>query len=176
MELTARFLSGLPPYGPMPTAFPPEWGYLGREGLVVEFATETDAWVANFRPGSGGLRFSGLHPNMIDAIVIADGDLWIIDPRLRTAVRTLPAIEAMWKVDNPEGWVFSRQGLALARLGPNGLMWHTRRLSIDGLDQIQIDQGELTGLAWSPLDDTWRPFRVELRTGKSTRKLFRWRC
>jgi hypothetical protein len=47
------------------------------------------------------------------------------------------------------------------KLGPTGLMWHTRRLSWDGLD-------ELRGLAWSPIDDKWCPFTVELNSGKST--------
>lgn len=120
MEPTVKLLSGLPPYGLMPIAFPPEWGYLGREGTVVEFHTEMGAWVANFRPGLGGLRFAGLHPNRLNAIVIAAGDLWIIDLSTRTAVRTLLAVEALWEVQNPEGWVFSRQGIALARLGPQG--------------------------------------------------------
>lgn len=73
----------------------------------------------------------------------------------------------MFEVQDPEGWVFSRQGLALARLGPTGIMWHTRRLSWDGFDQMQIVQGELTGLAWSPVDSGWHPFRVDLITGKS---------
>jgi hypothetical protein len=82
----------------MPTAFPPKWGYLGREGTVVEFDTETGAWVANFRPGLGALQFAGLHPNKLYAIVIAAGDLWIIDLTTRTGVRKLPAIEAMWEV------------------------------------------------------------------------------
>ena len=167
MERTVRLLSGLPPYGAMAAAFPPEWDYLGREGTVVEFKTETGTWVANFRPGFGGLQFACLLPNRVNAIVIAKGDLWIIDLSTRTAVRKLPAIDGMWEAQNPEGWVVSRQGIALARFGPHGLMWHTRRLSWDGFDQVEIDQGELRGLAWSPLDDKWYPFNVELGTGKS---------
>lgn len=167
MERTVRFLSGLPPYGPMPTAFPSEWASLGREGVVVEFASETGAWVANFRPGMGGLQFAAILSNRLNAIVIAAGDLWVIDLTARSAVRKLPAIEAMWEVKDPEGWVFSRQGIALARVGPEGIIWHTRRLSWDGFDQIKIDREELRGLAWSPLDDAWRPFSVELKTGKS---------
>jgi hypothetical protein len=164
---SVRLLPGLPPYGPMPTAFPAEWGQLGREGTVVEFNTGTDLWVANVRSGSGGLHFAGLHPNRRAAIVIASGDLWMIDLRTRAAVQMLPAIEAMWQVQNPEGWVFSRQGIALARLGPSGLIWHTRRLSFDGFDEVHIDRHEVKGLAWSPLDDTWRPFCVDIQTGKA---------
>jgi hypothetical protein len=74
----------------------------------------------------------------------------------------------MWEMQNPEGWVLSRQGIAFARLGPSGILWHTRRLSFDGFDQIQIDQRELKGLAWSPLDNTWCPFSLDLKTGRSS--------
>ena len=151
----------------MPIPFPAEWGRLGREGMVVEFDTETGAWAANFRPGLGGLHFAGLLPDQFHAIVIAAGDLWIVDLSTRSAACKLPAIDAIWEVQNPEGWVLSRQGLALARIGPHGLLWHTRRLSWDGFDQVEIDQDELRGLARSPLDDAWCPFSVELRTGKS---------
>src|SRR5258706_8328502 len=167
MVYATRILPGLPPYGSMPTAFPTEWGYLGREGTVVEFDTEEGVWVGNFQPGSGGLQFAGLHPNGLNVTVIAAGDLWIVNARDRTAVRTLPSLEAILEMHDPDGWVFSRQGLALARLGPEGLMWHTRRLSWDGFDQLHIVEDELRGLAWSPIDDKWCPFHVELSTGKS---------
>jgi hypothetical protein len=165
---SARILPGLPPYGPIATAFPSEWGRVGREGTVVEFATDEGKWVGNFRPGLGGLTFASLHPNKLDMVVISAGDLWVVRPRDRTALQTLLAIDAILEVRNPEGWVFSRQGLALARLESNGFMWHTRRLSWDGFDQLHISGEELRGLAWSPVDDKWCPFSVELKTGKST--------
>ena len=168
MVPVARILPGLPPYGPLPTAFPPEWGHVGREGTVVEFNTEAGRWVGNFQPGLGGLQFAGSHTNMLDVVVIAGGDMWIVNPGERTAVRMLPFFEAILEVHDPEGWVFSWGGLALARLGPKGLMWHTRRLSWDGFDQLRIVPGELSGLAWSPIDDKWYPFRVDLDTGVST--------
>jgi hypothetical protein len=168
MSSTFGVLSGLPPYGPPATAFPAEWGRLGREGTVVEFETEAGTWVGNFQPGLGGLQFVALHPNRRDAVVIAAGDLWVVNPDARTAERLLPAIDAALEVQDPDGWVFSRQGLALARFGPEGLIWHTRRLSWDGFDQLSIAHGEVKGLAWSPIDDTWHPFRVNLGTGGST--------
>ncbi len=77
--LHTRILPGLPPYGPMPIAFPPEWGKLGREGTVVEFKDEGETWVGSFQPGLGGLQFAGLHPNGLDGAVIAAGDLWIVN-------------------------------------------------------------------------------------------------
>jgi hypothetical protein len=163
-----RILPSLPPYGPMAIGFPSEWGKLGREGTVVEFQADAGAWVGNFQPGWGGLCFADVHPNGLDAVVIASGDLWIVSPGGRTASRTLPAVEAMVEVENPRGWVFSRQGVALARLGPKGLMWHTRRISWDGFQELRIVGDKLKGLAWSPRDDEWREFQVELSTGEST--------
>jgi hypothetical protein len=166
--ISTRILSGLPSYGPAAISFPPDWGHLGREGTVVEFKTEASTWVGNFQPGLGGVQFAGLHPNKQYAVVIADGDLWVVDTDDRTAQQLLPAIDMALEVQDPDGWVFSRQGLALARLGPGGLIWHTRRLSWDGFDQLSIDQGEVKGLAWSPIDDQWHPFHVDIRTGKAT--------
>ena len=168
MNLPVRLLGGLPPYGPMATAFPSEWGRLGREGIVVEFKTEGSTWVANFQPGLGGLNFAQVHPNGRDAVVVASGDLWVVNPVQRSAERLLPALNAALEVRDPDGWVFSRQGLALARFGPEGLVWHTRRLSWDGFDQLSIVHGQVTGLAWSPMDDHWYPFQVDLFTGRST--------
>jgi hypothetical protein len=45
MIYAATILPGLPPYESLPTAFPREWGYLGRDGTVVEINTETGAQV-----------------------------------------------------------------------------------------------------------------------------------
>ncbi len=168
MPIHVRFLQGLPPYGPLPTAFPADWGRLGHEGIAVEFETETGTWVANFRPGLGGLNLVRLHPNDRDAVVIAEGDLWIVNLQLRSAELLLPAVDAALEVHDPNGWVFSRQGLALARLGPDGLIWHTRRLSWDGFDKLRIVGDEIRGLAWEPGDDEWFAFRVDLNTGRSS--------
>jgi hypothetical protein len=163
-----KLLGGLPPYGPLATAFPSDWGRLGREGFVVEFGSGAGAWVANFRPGLGGLNTAVLHPNGHDVAVIASGDLWVVNPERRSAERLLPAIFAALEVQNPNGWILNRQGIALARLGPGGLVWHTRRLSWDGFDQVRIEGNEVIGLAWSPFGHQWLMFRVDLRTGRST--------
>jgi len=48
-------------------------------------------------------------------MVIATGDLWVLNPARRSAERLLPALEAAHQVRDPDGWIFNRQGIALAR-------------------------------------------------------------
>ena len=134
---------------------------------MVEFQSDLGTWVANFRPGISGIDLASPHPNNRDAVVIAAGDLWVVDVVRRSAQLLLPAIESSLEVSEPSGWIFSRQGLALARFGPSDLLWHTKRLSWDGFDELRIVGHELSGVAWSPLDDTWHPFRVDIRSGRS---------
>jgi len=167
MTLAVRTLEGLPPYGPEATVFPAEWRRSGREGVVVEFESEAGTWVGNFRPGLGGLCLVALHPNRRDAVVIADGSLWIVDPIRRSATVLSHAVFAALEVRDPDGWVLSRQDLALFRLGPRGVLWHTRRLSWDGFDELRVGVGEVTGLGCS-LDGRWHPFRVDVATGRSS--------
>ena len=114
MVPAVRVLHGLPPYGPPAIAFPGEWGRLGREGIVVEFRTEAGTWVGNFQPGLGGLQLAGLHPNKRDAVVIAAGDLWVIDPGVRTAERLLPAIDALCSFESYD-LLRAHQGLSRSK-------------------------------------------------------------
>jgi hypothetical protein len=151
----------------MATPFPARWGRTGREGLVAEFSTGATNWVGNFEPGLSGIDLVDRHPNNRDAVVVAGGDLWCVDVARRTAECVLPAVNWAAKVQNPDGWIFSRQGLALVRFGANGLLWHTKRLSWDGFDKLECSGDEVSGLAWSVSDDRWHPFAVDAITGRS---------
>jgi hypothetical protein len=168
-EMIVSMLPGLPCYGPPAIPFPREWGRLGREGTVAEFSSESGTWVGNFQPGLWGIDFVGEHPDGQRAVVISSGDLWIVDPQTRTAENILPVIDWSIEVQDPKGWIFSRQSIAFARLGPSGMIWHTRRLSWDGFDQLNLSDKELSGLAWLPVYevDEWLPFRVDIKTGAS---------
>jgi hypothetical protein len=163
-----RILPGLPPYGPLPRAFPSEWGRRGREGVVVEFEPANGPpWTGNFEPGIGGTSDVLPHPDGRRAIVIAAGDAWVVDPETAAGERLLDSIDAVWPVQAPEGFVFSWQGLAFVRIGTTGVIWHTRRLSWDGFDSVSVSKDRITGAAWDPMLNQWQPFEVDLATGAS---------
>lgn len=56
------------------------------------------------------------------------------------------------------------QGISLFLLGREGVIWHTGRIAWDGIRRVVISGGILTGEACD-INDSWRPFRVDLQTG-----------
>jgi hypothetical protein len=160
-----RVREGLPAYGPVATPFPPDFGRLGREGFVVEFEATDGAWVGNFRPGLGGISQAVVHPDGQHILVFAGGDVWSVDPDRRDGQCVGFAVDGCWSVDGE--LVLSRQGLAFFRIGRAGIVWHTRRLSWDGFDDVRIVGSSLHAVAWSPLEDRWMPCSVDLRSGRS---------
>ena len=168
MAITVTLLPGLPAYGPMAIPFPAEWGRSGREGTIVGICADGESpWTANFRHGFGGINLAAVHPNKKEVVVIAEGDLWIVDPVQRTATLSNLTIFAAWEVHSPDGWIFSRQDITFVRLCANGILWQTKRLSIDGFDRLTIGSNAIEGFA-DALGDRWEPFRVDLATGRST--------
>ena len=162
-----RVLPGLPVYGPPPVTFPTGWGHGVREGLVIEFQPLAGpVWVGNFDPG--GLRYPSdvrMHPNGKDVLVTCEGSLWHVHVDTRTADLIANPVLACWPVSNPEGFVYDDAGLSLLRVGPAGVLWHTRRISWDGFERITLEGDRLAGYSWSPIDDAWSPFTVDLTTG-----------
>ena len=165
--IEVRLLAGLPSSGPMALGFPAEWGAQGHEGTVVEFTNGRTRWTGNFA-GGYGITLAQAHPNQRDAVVIAGGQMYVVDIDARSAHCPLASIQDMVEVNDPDGWIFDISGLALVRFGSRGVVWHTRRLSWDGLRDLRIDNRTLTGGAWSPLEDRWMEFQVDLITGRST--------
>lgn len=162
---TFRRLKGLPAYGPRATGFPEEWALLGREGLVVEFAGASGTtWVGNFRPGLGGLDAVRWHPNGTQVLVASAGALWCVDPESRVAEELAPAVFDTWDLGNGD-LLFDDQGLAFVRLGRTGVVWHTQRISWDGFQNVHLEAKRIAGEAWSPIEDRWLPFSVDLETG-----------
>jgi hypothetical protein len=164
-----RTLPGLPPYGENARPFPPDWGRFGREGTVVEFTrSDGQSWIGNFEPGYGNASQAVEHPDGRHVLVLARGDLWSVDPDRAQAELVTGPVNSLWPVRSPPGFIAEWQGLAFFRIDAAGILWHTRRLSWDGFDSVEVSPTTLTGLGWSPIEDRWMPFAVNISTGEST--------
>jgi hypothetical protein len=160
-------LTGLPPYGPLAEPFSATGGGTHREGYVVRFTDSRGGhWVGNFQPGLGGIDTAIEHPDGQRAIVIADGQGYIVDPEDRERRKYFGGqIEVVLPVAGL-GILFGN-GLWFEALGVSGLLWTSDRISWDGMRGLNIDGSRLTGESWDPLSDSWIPFELEVSTGHS---------
>jgi hypothetical protein len=69
-------------------------------------------------------------------------------------------------VTNPDDYLLNNQGIEFLRLAANGIVWSSRRVSYDGFRDLQFEGERLTGHAWSPIEDSWLPFDLDVRTGR----------
>jgi hypothetical protein len=98
-------------------------------------------------------------------IVVAGGEACIVDPESRTLrarlagdianVFSVPALELILL----QGFV------SFHAVKADNTEWHSNRISWDGFRKIEISGDELLGEAFSPVSDTWAPFRLDLLTG-----------
>lgn len=93
--------------------------------------------------------------------------MFCVDPAARTAVELGQPIFGIWPLPEANDLILSRQDIAFLRIGAGGVVWHTRRVSWDGFRDVRIERLTLTGEAWSPIEDRWLPFSVDLRTGRA---------
>lgn len=90
----------------------------------------------------------------------------MIEPTSRQLVAELPGsgfILGVHAVSNPPGFVCDVQGLEFFWLGHDGILWHTRRLALDGFNDVRFTGTRITGLGqnWSL---EWVPFEVDLKS------------
>jgi hypothetical protein len=134
--------------------------------LVVEFvSSDGEVWVGNFQPGNFGVNDVLKHPNGRDALVISNGTLWSVNPTTRKGDELVTAVFDVWPVADPDGYLLNEQGLAFLRISAAGVLWNTTRISWDGFRNLRFEREQLTGQAWSPIEDRWLPFSLDLQTG-----------
>jgi hypothetical protein len=156
-------LPGLPPYGPLARAF---GGPQHSEGVVVRFWTaKGETWVGNFHRGYGHAEGILDHPDKQRVVVLARGQGYVVHPETPEDVTmfgygfkeffSLPDFNAILFVDD----------LGMETINQEGLWWRTPRISWDGITVSKIERGKLHGEAFTPFDQVWVPFTVDLRTG-----------
>jgi hypothetical protein len=162
-------LSGLPPYGPMAISFTKNGAREHREGLVVRFYPKaSEPWVGNFIGGMTACNVVLDHPNETYVIVVAQGEACIVDPERRTVIdRMARDIKQVIPVPSLGSVIFQRLTDFLAIRADNS-GWHSPRISWDGFRNVEVRETELLGEAYTPGDDTWVPFKLDLLTGHCT--------
>jgi hypothetical protein len=160
-------LSGLPPYGDLPEAFTATGQGRHREGYVVKFRPkEGVAWVGNFQRGLSSFCVVVPHPNSRELLVIAGGQGYVVDPKDRSKRDYFGAdIEVAIPVNELNAVVFGN-GLWFESIGADGWLWRSGRISWDGMRDLRSEGLRLLGNAWSPIEDCWQPFQMDLRTGR----------
>jgi hypothetical protein len=169
-----RVLPGLPATGPAAETFPKSAARLGREGFVVEIFPENErSWVGNFGPGLSNFSAAFEHPDGRHVLVISNGQGYVVEPSTRRLVGEVGgAIIGVTELSDPPSLLLNHQGIAFERVGPHGRLWRTRRLSWDGFKDVQISAETISGLGWAAPTDTWEPFEVDIRSGRTLKTVY----
>ena len=166
MATRFNILGGLPANGPMAVPFPGDGKHAHREGLVVQFEPyNKDPWIGNFQRGSYSLDIAILHPDKQHVVVIAGGNGYVVDPDIPTTVERMRGyvtyLEALPHLDA----VLFGNDLSFEAWKASGPWWSSKRIAWDGMRALNIQGDELIGEAYSPVDDHWHPFKLDLLTG-----------
>jgi len=156
-----EILPGLPPYGPEALPFSATGQGTHGEGLVVRFrSSEGRTWTGNFQRGTTALNLVWRHPDAARFAVIAGGQTYWLDPNDPSAWQCSGgSIEHAIVIEAIEALLLSN-GIAFELLGATGTIWRSRRVSWDGMCNLALNGLDLTGEAWSPIENRWCPFRL----------------
>jgi hypothetical protein len=162
-----EILAGLPGEGPMSLSFSATGQGRHREGFVVKFMPINGAsWVGNFQPGLTKFNSVFEQEGGNTHLVISGGQAYVV----RTATGELLAefggsIEFAQTVGD-DGKLLISNGISFSLCKSAKTIWQTRRLSWDGIRNIELTNASLKGEGWC-FDETWHPFEVNLEDGKS---------
>src|SRR4051812_43214866 len=130
-----------------------------REGLVVRFyPNESDPWIANFIGGETSCSTVLNHPNETDVIVVAKGDVCIVNPEQRAIqqriahgdIKRVISLQALGLV------VFQGQ-VDFTAIRSDNSGWISPRISWDDFRNIDVRDTELFGEAYTPVQNAWVP-------------------
>ena len=159
-------LPGLPPYGPRAINFSIHGKREHREGLVVRFyPDQSEPWTGNFVGGETACTKVLEHPNQSDVLVIAQGDASIVDPESRAVRDRMSDIQEVIELPSLRSIVL-RDFIRFTALTADNKGWRSPRISWDGFRRIEVRGTDLFGEAYTPVQDSWVPFKLDLLTGQ----------
>lgn len=162
-------LDGLPATGDLPVQFSATGMGTHSQGFVVRFHSQvTDgSWVGNFQRGLSHFDQAIAHPNGTDVIVVAGGEVYVVDPESRALKENFGGtFTTILAVTERNLYIFGTT-IDFEALGPEGRLWRSKRIALDGLRSVAVDGETLSGEAWC-IESEWRPFSLDIRSGKHT--------
>lgn len=141
-----------------------------RAGVVVRFYPEdSDPWIGNFLGGETKCSAVLDHPNETDVIVVAKGEAYVIDLNGRTIRDRIARGDITAAIPLPSlGLVIFQGYVDFTAVGADGSGWISPRISWDGFRNIKVMGTKLAGDAYTPVEDAWVPFTLDLLTGNCT--------
>ena len=166
MNWAAEFLPSPPVSGTIPEAHFDSDGQEKEFWIWARFASpeSEESWAGCFRGGS--FSFSGLVmvPDSADALVVAGGQgYWVslLDRGLRYQHRFIAAAAPV----PGQRTVVVADHVCVALLSVNGLVWETRRVSLDGITFKEVSETLVVGEAAVP--GGVAPFEVDIASGEA---------
>lgn len=159
-------LPGLPPYGPMYISIASTKYNRYREGYVVKFYKDDGTyWIANFDTGetacSGVIELNW--PNIL--FVLANGEGYLINPNETVPVGMFGGRIFQYFVTAEHG-VVCVTDVDICIVSHSGQLWESRRISWDGIFDLEINGNILSGKCYLPMsiDGEYEPFTMDLTT------------
>lgn len=164
-----RILEGLPATGDLPTQFSATGIGMHSEGLVAKFWSESsdESWIGNFQRGLNLFDQAVQHPNLVDIIIVAGGDVYVVNPERRTLQDNFGGdFETITAVPDQSLFIFGTS-IDFVAVGSKGRAWRSARIALDGIRSMKLENGMLTGEAYT-LEDQWTPFSLDVASGEFT--------
>ena len=132
----------------------------------IKFDPEDDLpWLGIF--GEGELGCTAIACSKEYAFIISLGKAYYICLKTKSLVysddKHFLADVVSTKDDN---LFIANDYLSIHMYSKNGHQWNTNRISWDGFQNIMIEGNKVSGEAWSPIENKWLPFQIDL-TNKS---------
>jgi hypothetical protein len=121
-------------------------------------------WVGNFIGGPSKYDCVLPHPNRSDVVVVSGGQGYIVSPNFKRVTSTFGGAIANVHEHSSRTLVINHQNLSFEAISASGSLWKSKRISWDGMRNIEVNDSSLTGEAWL-CDGTWHSFHLDLATG-----------